>query len=115
MTVVYAVTAAFVDAAVAEEWLRWLGAGHVAAVLAAGATDAEVVELDGGPGRRFEVRYHFPTREAFARYEREHAPRLRAEGLSLFPPDRGIAYSRTVGEVRRAYPDSSCEPPCPPV
>src|SRR5262249_593959 len=34
MMVVYAVRATFEDAAVAEEWLRWLGAGHVAAVLA---------------------------------------------------------------------------------
>jgi hypothetical protein len=110
MTVVYAVTAEFEDAAVAEEWLRWLGAGHVAEVLAAGATDAEVVELDGGPCRRFEVRYHFPLRETFASYEREHAQRLRAEGLRLFPPERGIAYARSVGEVRRAYPGSPCDP-----
>ena len=100
----YTVCTTFTDARLATEWLRWLRGGHVAEVMAGGATDAEIIELDPPAGaeagtRAFEVRYHFPSREHFARYEREHAPRLRAEGLKLFPVERGVSYRRTVGTV----------------
>ena len=61
----YTVGVTFQDASLADEWLRWLQGGHIAEVLAGGATDAEVIELDG-PLRSFEVRYHFPSREAYA-------------------------------------------------
>jgi hypothetical protein len=98
--VAYTVAVTFTDAAMAEEWLTWLRGGHIADVLAGGATAAEFVELDG-PGRAFEVRYRFPSREAFAAYERDHAPRLRAEGLQRFPPERGVTYRRTAGVVSR--------------
>jgi hypothetical protein len=93
----YTVGATFHDVAIAEQWLRWLREGHIAEVMAAGATDAEIVRMDGMT-HGFEVRYRFPSREAFARYEAEHAPRLRPEGLRLFPPEKGITYRRTVGE-----------------
>jgi hypothetical protein len=72
-------------------------------VLAGGATAAEVVALDQ-PAHAYEVRYRFHSREAFDRYERETAPRLRAEGLQLFPPERGIAYRRSVGVVTDVFP-----------
>jgi 8-oxo-dGTP pyrophosphatase MutT (NUDIX family) len=101
--VAYSVRVSFTDATVADEWLAWLQAGHVAEVLGGGATDAEIVELDG-PIRSFEVRYHFPTRAAFAAYERDHAPRLRAEGLRRFPIERGVVYQRAVGYVRGTLP-----------
>jgi hypothetical protein len=97
--VAYTVAAVFADAAVADEWLNWLRGGHLAQVIAAGATDAEVVELDSEQGRSFEVRYHFPSREVFAVYERDHAPRLREEGLRLFPTQRGVTYRRSMGVV----------------
>jgi hypothetical protein len=96
--IVYTVTATFADNATADEWLSWLRAGHAAEVLAAGATDVEIVELDG-PARSLEVRYHFPSREAFEQYEKEHAPRLRAGGLQRFPAERGITYRRSLGIV----------------
>jgi Domain of unknown function (DUF4286) len=102
-TIAYTVTATFDDVALATEWLRWLTGGHIAEVVAGGATAAEVVALDGDKPT-FEVRYRFPSREAFAAYERDHAPRLRAEGLRLFPPERGVAYRRTIGEVVAAMP-----------
>ena len=94
----YTVAATFSNEGVAEEWVRWLREGHVAEVVAAGATDGEIIEIDG-PDRLVEVRYHFPTRQAFAVYEREHAPRLRAEGLKRFGAERGIAYRRSAGDV----------------
>lgn len=102
----YTVTATFAERAVALEWLRWLTNGHVAEILAAGATNVEITILDG-PDLAVEVRYHFDSRAAFAEYEQLHAPRLRAEGLRLFPPERGIGYRRSTGEVihrRRRQP-----------
>ena len=98
----YTVYTTFRDAALADEWLGWLRDGHLADVMAGGATDAEIIELDAPPdaapgGRAFEVRYHFASRESFARYERDHAPRLRAEGLKRFPVEGGVSYRRTVG------------------
>ena len=98
--VAYTVGATFANPVVADEWLRWLKGGHVAEVLAGGATAGYIIELDAADGgRSFEVRYRFPSRDAFARYESDHAPRLRAEGLRLFPPQRGITYRRSVGNI----------------
>jgi Domain of unknown function (DUF4286) len=96
--IAYTVAATFRDAALAEDWLGWLIGGHIQEVLNAGATDAEIIELDG-PARSLEIRYHFPTRESFEHYESEHAPRLRAEGLKLFPPEQGVTYRRSLGTV----------------
>jgi hypothetical protein len=104
----YTVTCEFDDPAVADQWIAWLREEHLAEVCAAGALDAEVVRFDGsqdpvGAGERVrvrcEVRYHFASRDAFAAYERDHAARLRAAGLELFPPQRGIRYSRSIGAV----------------
>jgi hypothetical protein len=96
--VAYTIAATFSDAALADEWLCWLREGHIAEVLAGGASTAEVVRMEG-TANSFEVRYHFPSREAFARYEAENAPRLRAEGLRLFPPEKGVIYRRSLGEI----------------
>jgi hypothetical protein len=100
---VYTVACAFDDPKVAEEWIAWLRDGHLAEVRAAGALDAEVVRCDAPAGDaravRCEARYHFHSRAAFAEYEREHAPRLRADGLKRFPPERGLKYERMTGEV----------------
>jgi hypothetical protein len=93
------VAVTFSDPALAETWLAWLHGEHLAAVLAGGAEHAEVVELDATEGKAFEVRYRFPSQEAFAVYERDHAPALRAEGLRLFPPEKGVAYRRWTGKV----------------
>jgi hypothetical protein len=96
--IAYTVTCTFEDRAVAEEWIAWLRDEHLAEVLAVGALDAEVIRLDGSPVR-CEARYHFTSREAFAEYERVHAPGLRAKGLERFPPQRGIQYQRSLGDV----------------
>jgi hypothetical protein len=96
--VVYTVTAEVAAAGTLDAWLAWLPA-HVQAVLAAGAQAAELSRLDGGPPFRAQVRYRFADRDAFAAYERDHAPRLRAEGLAAFPPSRGLTLSRTLAEV----------------
>lgn len=101
----YTVRATFTDPAVAEEWVKWMRATHLRDVCAAGALDAEVIRLDGEPGGAVvcEARYHFASRGAFAAYERDHAPRLRAEGRAKFPPERGPAYTRFTGEVAARF------------
>ena len=94
----YTVGVKLPDAVTAERWLRWLRDGHVADVMAGGATTAQVCRLDG-EDHAFEVAYEFPSRESFAAYERDHAPRLRAEGLGLFPVESGVAYRRGTAEI----------------
>jgi hypothetical protein len=94
----YTVVCTFKNETLAQEWQAWLMGEHLADVIAAGALDAEVVKMDGTPVR-CEVRYHFESRDAFNRYEREHAARLRGEGLKKFPLDRGLSYVRSVGET----------------
>jgi hypothetical protein len=96
--IAYTVRCTFEDAAVADEWIAWLRHDHLAEVIAAGAIDAELIRLDGEPVV-CEARYHFADRAALAAYERDHAPRLRAEGLRRFPPERGLRYERSRGEV----------------
>ena len=104
--IAYTVTATFPDRQLADDWLRWLRDGHIAEVLAGGATFADMVILDS-PALSYEVRYRFPSRETFDRYEKDHAPRLRADGLRLFPVERGIAYRRSVGVIADEFPRTS--------
>jgi hypothetical protein len=100
--ITYTVAVTFANANLVEPWLRWLRQGHIAEVLAGGATSAEIVALDA-PTNGFEVRYRFPSREVFQTYESDHAPRLRAEGLRLFPSEKGVQFRRSVGEIRDTY------------
>ena len=94
----YVVTATFADPAVAERWLAWMRDGHLQDVLDAGAQSGEAIRLDGEP-LTLEAHFRFADRAAFEAYERDGAPRLRAEGLELFPPEAGVTYRRRTGEV----------------
>ena len=97
----YTVRCEFPDDALREEWLTWLLDGHAQALLDAGAVSAAVV-ADASDPRRLEVRYVFPSRAAFKRYETIYAPALRADGLNRFPPHLGITYQRGEGAVLTA-------------
>ncbi len=81
----------------ADQWLAWLTTQHIQEVLDAGALAAEILRCDGDLPH-YEIRYVFQSRQAFQDYERNHAPRLRAEGLRLFPIEKGLVYGRTTGE-----------------
>jgi len=99
--IAYAVRATLPDLDARDEYDRWLTVeGHVRAVLAGGAQRGDVVIFDRTDDEpiRVEVRYTFASREAFAAYERDHAPALRAEGIEKFG-DRGITFERNVGEI----------------
>ena len=43
--------------------------------------------------------YTFPSREAFDGYLRDHAPRLRSEGLARFGPQSGVTFRRQIGTI----------------
>ena len=79
MQVWYCVTAQFTDEAVRDEYLAWLGSGHMAAVVQGGALSARAVILDG-PELRGATQYFFADSQAFDRYVRDFAPALRADG-----------------------------------
>lgn len=101
--IAYTVRCTFENADVMAQWIAWLVDDHIADVCAAGALDGAIVKLDGEP-LRVEVRYRFSSREAFETYERDHAPRLREEGLQKFPLELGLCYERSVGEILNAHP-----------
>ena len=98
--VVYEVRVA-VDAEVREDYRTWID-GHVREILALpGFERAElyVEDTDGGEPV-FLVRYHLASRDALEHYLREHAPRLRAEGIARFG-DRIRASRRVLALERR--------------
>ncbi len=94
----YTVRCQFTDAAVADRWLRWLEHQHISDVMHAGATAAEIVEMNADLPT-YEIRYEFSTRDDFDVYLRDHAPALRDEGLQRFPLHWGLQYSRSDGQV----------------
>ncbi|QYU70445.1 DUF4286 family protein [Leptolyngbya sp. 15MV] len=97
----YIVTATLPDSQTADRYLRWLTeGGHLADVLRHGALSAQVIRLDdAGPAPVLETRYLFPNQDRLNTYIREHAPALRAQGLSLFPPSSGVVFHRRSGPV----------------
>lgn len=101
--IAYTVSATIADPEKAQEWLSWLRGGHIAEVLKGGATEAVIVRLDpeadAGGAVTYEIQYKFPDRAVFESYLAHHAPRLRSEGLALFPPEAGFVYSRRIGEI----------------
>lgn len=103
MTFAYTVRCTFDDPAVAERWLQWLADEHLRDVCAAGAQSAQVIKLDDDDDGKVvcEARYQFAGRSAFEQYERDHAPRLREEGLRKFPLELGLRYERSTGSVVR--------------
>lgn len=96
--IAYTVRCTFSQESVAHEWVAWLRDEHLADVMGGGATGAEIIRIDG-EAIRYEIRYRFPSRAAFVTYERDHAPRLREEGLRRFPLERGLTYERSVGAI----------------
>ena len=96
--VVYAVVATLPDDQIASEYLSWLTGGHVQAVLRGGATEVSVVRISVPP-IRIESRYVFPSQSDYERYLATVAAELRAEGLQRFPPERGIRFERSSGDL----------------
>lgn len=107
----YVVRMAIDDARVFASWIAWLRDRHLGDVVAAGAEHAELVIEDVAEGAPLvvEARYRFSSREAYARYELDEAPRLRAEGLRVLAdlgasPGNGVMFARTTGEIQSITP-----------
>lgn len=97
---VYTVTATRPDETTASEYIVWLKGGHVQAVVAGGAASAHVIRVEEPAAPILvEARYLFASTEDYDRYLRDHAPRLRAEGLAKFGPQRGVTFQRRHGRV----------------
>ena len=94
----YTVRCSFSDVNIVDLWLDWLKDEHIQEVIDCGATSAEVFQMDDS--QTYEIRYRFASKTAFTKYEQEHAPRLRKEGLSKFPLELGLEYSRNTGESK---------------
>jgi hypothetical protein len=100
---VYSVRAEFADEAIRERYLDWLRNGHCLAVVReGGALSAEVTVLENGT---VESRYLFGSRASFDAYEAGPGVALRAQSASLFPPDAGIRYARSLGIRAVRVPD----------
>lgn len=85
MAVIYEVTVQ-VPTSRGDEYLTWLRA-HIAQMLALPGFEGAALEalLDESPGERgWCVRYRLRDRAALDDYLREHASRMRAEGLARF-------------------------------
>ncbi len=102
----YVVRTAIRDANVFDGFVRWLRERHLDDVCAAGAVNAELVVLDTEVGDPMvvEARYRFESRDAFRVYERDHAPRLRTEGLAELARlvgvgGRDVTFARSTGQV----------------
>ena len=92
-----------VDAGIAAAYRRWLD-GHVAAIIALpGFTGARILEVvePAAPSTRVAlcVQYTLADAAALENYLREHAPRLRADGVARFG-DRFHAQRRILREAR---------------
>jgi hypothetical protein len=96
----YMVTACLPDEDTRRAYLEWIQAGHLDQVRLGGATTAQLVSISE-PATPLEVSsiYTFPSREAFDVYLRDHAPRLRSEGLARFGPKSGVTFRRQVGTI----------------
>jgi hypothetical protein len=94
------VTAVLPDEDTRKAYVAWMQGGHLAQVVQAGAISAQLVAVDD-PARPLEVCsiYTFPSRESFDVYLRDHAPRLRADGLSRFGAQTGVKFRRQVGTI----------------
>lgn len=84
------------DQKLAARWVDWLLTRHLQDVLDAGAESAELIAVDDTVPH-YEIDYRFSSRATLEHYLANSAPKLRAEGLSLFPLELGLEYRRSTG------------------
>lgn len=102
--VAYSVRAMFPDRSLVREYIRWLAHGHVQEVLRAGASEAAIIEhAEPVDPPCVESRYIFADRPGLDAYLQHHAPALRAQGLELFPPSKGVRFERSIGEIIETF------------
>jgi hypothetical protein len=93
-----------IDHSVHNQWLQWIENKHINDVLATGLfNNARLVKVlvEEDEGATYSVQYFSDSREKLNDYYKNHAPRLRQEGLQLFG-DKMLAF-RTELEVLSEY------------
>lgn len=102
----YVVRVQIDDARVFETYVGWLRDTHVGEMCISGARDADLIVMDVAPNEPFavEVHYRFVSRDAYEKYEREHAPRMQQAGLIELSrlgvePGRGVSFQRATGKA----------------
>ena len=102
----YVVRISIDDPRAFDAYVAWLRDSHVGDVCASGARDADLIVMDVPHGEPLvvEAHYRFVSRDAFEKYEREQAPRLRAQGLHELAriglePGRGVNIQRATGKA----------------
>lgn len=90
-----------IDESVHDQWLQWMRNKHIDDVLSTGLfTSARMVKVlidEEMGGQTYSVQYFTDSRQKLEDYYKNHASRLRNEGLSLFA-DKMVAF-RTELEV----------------
>lgn len=88
-----------IDHSIQNEWLQWMQNKHISDVLATGLfNNARFVKvLVEDEGATYSVQFFSDSKEKLNDYYKNHAPRLRQEGLELFG-DKMLAF-RTELEV----------------
>lgn len=97
----YTVTANIGTKEVVEEYLEWLKAGHVQALIDAGALSAEinVVETEPTEGKKVDATYVFSSREALQAYFDGPAAALREDGKVRWMDTGKINFSRRIATI----------------
>ena len=93
-----------VDESIHHDWLKWMQHKHINDVLATGLfTNAKMVRVlvEEMGGTTYAVQYFTDSRAKLEDYYKNHAPRLRQEGLQLFA-DKMLAF-RTELEVMSEF------------
>ena len=83
-----------------KRWLQWMQNKHIADVLATGLfNNARLVKVlvEEDEGVTYSVQYFCDSREKLNEYYKNHAPKLRQDGLALFG-DKMLAF-RTELEI----------------
>src|SRR4051812_48036059 len=94
----YTVTATLPNEDTRQEYIRWLAGGHTDQVIRGGAASAQIVQItDPASPLEVQARYVFPSREALDVYLRDHAPKLRKDGMDRFGAT--VTFRRQVGTI----------------
>jgi hypothetical protein len=95
----YTVIVDLPDVQTRKGYVQWLANDHLAKVIDGGAIGADVIEIDADRVAQVEIRYKFANMADLDVYLRDHAPKLRAEGLAKWGSVAGMSIRRTIGSA----------------
>ena len=99
-----------VDESIHQDWLKWMQNKHINDVLATGLfTSAKMVKVlveEEMGGTTYAIQYATDSRTKLEDYYKNHAPRLRQEGLKLFA-DKMLAFRTELEVMSEHYHESN--------